>query len=88
MKKYILFIFMLLPFALLAQGIEPSFWKTSEFWMLVAPIALLVLNWVLRLIPTTKPLSIAVKTLIKILGYFMEGKFFKNNKKNGDVHKD
>lgn len=86
MKKYLMFIFMMLPFVAMAQTGETGAWYTSpEFFMAAIPFALLVIEWIMNNVPTNKKWGFILKGLIWFLKTIVD-KPVKNKKKSGGFH--
>ena len=77
MKKFVVFT-LLMTFAIFAIGQDVElakqipFWKTSEFWMVVAGVGIIIIEWLLRIIPTTKPVYFIFKLVLKLLNKLVD----------------
>lgn len=77
MKKYFALIVVLL-LALTGFGqdaaAEPAavaWYGTTEFWVVLGSAALLVIEWILNAIPTTKPVGFILKAAVSLLKWLI-----------------
>lgn len=77
MKKAVLMLFaLMLAFVGFGQEVEPvagqSAWYTStEFLVVLGGAALLVIEWILRAVPTSKPIGFALKAISMIIQWLI-----------------
>lgn len=87
MKKLKLLLMLLMfPLLLLASEVDPQpWWQTWEFWSVVLAAILLVIEWVLKAIPTTKPVGFILQAVVWIINKLLNT--VNDRKKGGGVHK-
>lgn len=76
MKKFItLLLLVCLAYVGFGQDVTPTdatpWYGTTEFWVVLGGAALVVIEWILRVVPTSKPVGFLLKGIVALLQWLI-----------------
>ena len=76
MKRIVMiFTLLILAFAGFGQEAVPvesvPWYGTTEFWITIAGAGLIVIEWIIRVVPTSKPVGFLLSALVSILKWII-----------------
>lgn len=77
MKKYFaLIVVLLLAMTGFGQDVTPAesvpWYGTTEFWITIAGAGLIVIEWIIRVVPTSKPAKFILSAIVYFLKWIIE----------------
>lgn len=76
MKKLIVLLMLAVSFYGFGQAAEPvadvvPWYGSTEFWVMIAGLGLVALEWIIRVVPTSKPVGFLLSAIVSILKWII-----------------